>query len=97
VPKVKIILEAKYPNGSIQNKQIGIFDGGCNTLEKADADSLATTTNFQCYYAGYGHQYKIVKGEKSYLVMRKEFEEGSEDYNPPIQKYEMVSEFPFTN
>ncbi len=38
---------------------------------------------------------KITKGENSYLVLQKKFEEGLPDYVPPSSQYKVVSEFPF--
>lgn len=93
LPKTKLSLEAKYADGTIQTKHIDTPDGSCNALDDREADQLASTTIFQCYAAGFGYRYKIVKGENSYVVMRKSFEEGSPEYNPPEQVYEAVAEF----
>lgn len=93
-PNTNIFLEAKYANGKIDTKLIDTSAGSCNELPDADSDTLTGTANIQCYYAGAGERYKITKGEKSYFVERQTFEEGSPDYNPPEQRYEIVIEFP---
>lgn len=94
-PNTDVFLDAKYSNGEVRSKLIQVSHGSCNELPDADSDSLSGTTNVQCYGAGFGFTFKITKGENSYLVMKKEFEEGSPDYDPPVQSYEVVSEFPF--
>lgn len=94
-PNTNVFLDAKYSDGEVTSKLIQVSHGSCNELPDADSDSLLGTTNVQCYGAGFGFTFKITKGENSYLVMKKEFEEGSPDYDPPEQSYEVVSEFPF--
>ena len=94
-PNTNVFLDAKYFNGEVTSKLIQVSHGSCNELPDADADSVSGTTNVQCYGAGFGFTFKITKGENSYLVMKKEFEEGSPDYDPPVQQYKVVAEFPF--
>lgn len=94
-PETDIFLEVKYPNGKIQTKLIDTTPGSCNDLPNLEPDTLLNTTNIQCYSAGLGYRYKIIKGENSYLVERQTFEEGLPDYNPPSYKYEVVDEFSF--
>lgn len=94
-PKTNIFLEAKYSNGAIENKLIDTTSGSCNDLPDSEEGSVPNTTNIQCYYAGLGYVFKITTGEKSYLVERKMFEEGTPDYVPPPSQYEVVAEFPF--
>jgi hypothetical protein len=79
----------------VESKLIQISHGSCNELPDVDPDSVQGTTNVQCYGAGFGFVFKITKGEKSYQVMKKEFEEGSPGYDPPPQEYKVVAEFPF--
>lgn len=93
-PNTNVFLYAKYDDGEVVQKLIQVSHGSCNELPDADADSVPNTTNVQCYGAGFGFTFKITKGENSYLVMKKEFEEGSPDYDPPEQEYKVVSEFP---
>ncbi len=93
LPKTNVFLEAVYPNGSIDRKLIDTRDGGCNDLPDSDADSVAISHDAQCYAAGLGYHYKVTKGETSYLVQRKKFEEASPDYTPPVSAYEVVGEF----
>lgn len=94
-PNTNVFLDAKYIDGEVVSKLIQVSHGSCNELPDADADNVPGTTIVQCYGAGFGFYFKITKGEKSYLVMKKEFEEGSPDYDPPVQEYKVVAEFPF--
>lgn len=93
-PNTNVFLDAKYSDGEVVSKLVQVSHASCNELPENDLDTLAGTKNVQCYGAGFGFTFKIVKGENSYEVMKKEFEEGSPDYNPPVQKYEAVDEFP---
>ena len=94
IPNTNIFLEVKYENGIIQNKLIDTTAGSCNDLPDIKEDSVPNSTIAQCYSAGLGYRFKVVKGESSYLVMRKKFEEALPDYTPPSYEYEVVSEFP---
>ncbi len=94
LPKTKVSLEARYAAGTIENKFIDNPSGSCNELDEVEEDTLAGTKILQCYAAGLGYKYKIIKGENSYIVQRQEFEEGSPEYNPPVQTYETITEFP---
>ena len=94
-PNTNVFLDVKYGDGEVVSKLIQVSHGSCNELPDADADSVLGTTTVQCYGAGLGFYFKITKGEKSYFVMKKEFEEGSPDYDPPVQEYKVVAEFPF--
>jgi hypothetical protein len=95
LPKTHVYVEATHANGKREKKLVDTPDGGCNALQESEPDSIAGTTVFQCYAAGFGYRYKITKGESSYLVMRKGFEEGSPEYTPKEQGYEKVAEFSF--
>ncbi|MES2930745.1 MAG: hypothetical protein V4665_03095 [Patescibacteria group bacterium] len=96
IPNTNIFLEAKYPGGEVQRKLVDTTHGSCNDLPDSDKDSVPGTLNIQCYSAGLGYRFKIVQGEKSYLVKRKTFEEALPDQNPPAYEYETVSEFPLS-
>lgn len=93
-PKTNIFLDVVYPNKVTQKKLIATVDGGCNDLSDSNEDHVANSTVAQCYYAGLGYHFKITQGAKSYLVLRKTFEEALPSSNPPIYKYETVAEFP---
>lgn len=93
-PNTNVFLDAKYSDGEVESKLIQVSHGSCNALPDVESDSLSGTTNVQCYGAGFGFVFKITKGEKSYLVMKKELEEGSPDFEPPVQEYKVVVEFP---
>ena len=96
-PQTKVFLEAKYFNGKVESKLIDTTDGSCNDLPEKEAGSVPNGANIQCYYAGLGYRYKITKGIDSYQVQRKAFEEALPNHTPPLYKYEVVAEFPFTN
>ncbi len=94
LPETRIFLQAQYSNEEIINKLIATVPGSCNELPDADKDSVPGSATVQCYAAGIGDLFKITKGEKSYRVEHKIFEEASPDYNPPSQEYEVITEFP---
>lgn len=92
-PRTVVSVVATYPSGASETKKIDTVDGSCNDLPDAEVGSVSGTTTVQCYYAGFGYRFKITQGPVSYLVQRKEFEEASPDYNPPVAEYEVVAEF----
>ncbi len=97
-PQTNLFLDVTYTDGQTKSKLISVENGSCNALPepgKADTDMLEHTTIVQCYYAGQGFLYKIVRGERAYQILQKEFEEGSPEYIPPEQEYKSVAEFPF--
>jgi hypothetical protein len=96
IPQTNVYLTATYQDGTIISKKIDTTDGSCNELPDADKDSLDHTTVIQCYAAGFGYTYKIVKGSDTYLVQRKGFEEATPEQKPVDYKYETVSEFSFS-
>lgn len=97
VPQTNIFLEATYPNGAVETKLIDTTESSCNDLPDSEEDSVLNSTTIQCYGAGLGYSFKITKGENSYFIERKMFEEALPDYDPPLYEYEVVSEFPLTN
>ncbi|MEJ0002123.1 MAG: hypothetical protein WDN09_03040 [bacterium] len=97
IPETNVFLQAAYPDRETQTKLIDTTPGSCNELPDADADTYEGTKNIQCYSAGLGYRYKIIEGKKSYLVERQMFEEGTPDYDPPAQKYEVLKEFLLSN
>ncbi len=94
-PETNIFLKVTYPNGTIENRLIDTTPGSCNDLPDSEEDNVINSTVIQCYSAGLGYTFKITKGIGSYLVMRKTFEEGLLDYEPPLYEYKVVAEFPF--
>jgi hypothetical protein len=95
LPQTNVYLEASY-DGDVVRKLIFTAPGGCNDLPEKEKDSVPNSTVAQCYAAGYGDLFKITRGEKSFLVMHKIFEEGSPEYTPNETKYTAIAEFPFT-
>ncbi len=99
LPKTVIFVDVTYANGKTVSKKVDEVQGSCNDVDPdaKDYDMVAGTTKIQCYAAGFGEWYKIIKGADSYEVMRKEFAEGSPDFNPPEFPYETVVEIPLTD
>ncbi len=95
LPETNVFLEATYSNKKVERKLIDTTAGGCNDLPDSDEDSVQSSNDMQCYSAGLGYRFKITKGDTSYLVKRKTFEEGLPNYTPPAYEYEVVAEFPF--
>jgi hypothetical protein len=95
-PNINVILEAEYKTGFVQDKLIDTSHGGCADLPDAETDSVPGSTVAQCYGAGLGFLYKVTKGENSYLVLRKMFEESLPDQEHVTYEYVKVAEFPFT-
>jgi hypothetical protein len=93
-PETDVFLEARYRDGSVERKLIDTTHASCAAVPEIEVDSLRGTTNIQCYGAGLGYRFKITKGADAYLVQRQEFEEGSPEYEPPVQAYEVVARFP---
>ena len=64
------------------------------------ADKYAQSEMIICYYAGFGRFYKVTqiavpsenRNLNRYPVQRKEFEEGSPDYEPVDQPFETIAE-----
>ncbi len=92
-PNTEIYLKILRDGGGTERKTIDTVNGGCNDLPDADNDVADNSTQIQCYYAGAGERFKIVKDGEVYQVKRQTFEEGLPDYNPPVQDYEVVIEF----
>lgn len=93
IPRSTIGLVATYPDGTTDTKEIDTVQGGCNDYANPDEDVYTKSTMIICYYAGFGNYYKIVQSDSKYLVKRKMFEEGGEDYNPPQLPFETIAEF----
>jgi hypothetical protein len=91
--QTNIFLEIKYLNEPIQKKFIETFPGQCYELSNPDQDIVKNSKNIQCYYAGYGYKFKIIKQDSFYEVKKQLFEEGSEEYSPSKQNYETVIKF----
>ncbi len=95
LPQTNVRLTAKYLDGRSEMMVIATAPGGCNELPDFKGAKLASTTAVQCYAAGFGDIFKIVKGDSAYLVQRQGFEEGSPEYDPPVQPFKTVVEFSF--
>lgn len=93
IPYTEITLTATYIDGTVERKIIDTIDGSCNTYETTDPDVYSGSTMIICYYAGFGRYYKVIENKGSYLVQRKEFEEASPDYDPPVQSFQTITQF----
>jgi hypothetical protein len=93
--RTKIFLDISYENGQTVSKVIDEVQGSCNDIDPSedDKDMVVNTTKIQCYAAGFGEWYKIVKGDDSYEVRRKYFTEAEPDVLPPVYEYETVIRF----
>lgn len=91
-PNTDVFVGVTYESGEGKAFLVDTQSGGCNALDSADKDNALGSKNAQCYGAGLGFTYKITKGEDSYLVKRKQFEEALPDFNPPATQYEVISE-----
>jgi len=92
-PNTEIYLKILREGGVAETRMMDTVNGSCNDLPDADNDVADNSTQIQCYYAGAGERFKIVKSGEVYQVKRQIFEEGSPDYNPPIEEYKVFMEF----
>lgn len=90
--QTEIYLKILRDGGGTETKMIDTVNGSCNDLPDADKDVVENSTQIQCYYAGAGERFKIVKDGEVYQVKRQIFEEGLPDYNPPTEEYKMFME-----
>lgn len=90
--RTNIGIAATYPDGTVVRKELREVQGGCNDYPDPDRDTYEGMM-IMCYYAGFGEYYKIVKTDLGYDVRRKEFEEASPDYEPPLMEYETIATF----
>lgn len=93
-PQTNIYLSAVYNGTSTREKLIDTVDGGCSEIEgvKHEGD-VSNTGKVQCYYAGLGQSYRIVKGESSYRVEKKFWEEAMPEVEPTEEQWEYIAEF----
>ncbi len=93
MPWTDVILVAKYSDGTKETKHVETIEGNCNEYTERDTDVYEASQMIICYYAGFGRYYKVVKKETGYEVQRKEFEEASPDYSPPVQNFQTIMKF----
>lgn len=93
IPRTKVSITARYEDGTAETKPVETIEGNCNEYTEADADVYPKSTMIICYYAGFGRYYKVVENNGKYQVLRKEFEEASPDYEPPVANYEVLVSF----
>lgn len=94
-PQTRVYLSATY-NGTTTEKLIDTVDGGCSEIEgeKHEGD-VSNTGKVQCYYAGLGQSYRIVKGEAAYMIEKKLWEEALPEIEPAPEQWEQVVAFYF--
>lgn len=95
VPETHVFLKVTYTDGTTLSQLVDATPGSCNDLPDSETDSAENTTVAQCYAAGLGYRYKFTKGEESYLVMRKMFEEALPDVPATEYDYEVIATFPY--
>lgn len=93
IPRNVVNLTATYPDGTTRIQEVDKVQGGCNEHPSPDKDVYKQSEMIICYYAGLGVYYKVVEADGAYNVMRKEFEEASPDYNPPVQNFQTIVKF----
>lgn len=93
IPRTAITLTARDASGTVLAKKIDTIEGGCNDYEQADLDVYLNSKMIICYYAGLRRYYKVTQSDGGYAVERKIFEEGSPDYNPPLEQFEVIARF----
>lgn len=93
IPRSEISLVATYGDGTRTTKVIDTVEGSCTPYESTEEQVYEHASMILCYYAGFGLYYKVVEKSGSHLVQRKEFEEASPDYDPPVQPYETIATF----
>lgn len=96
IPETDIFLDATYSDGTVETKLTDTVSSSCNELPEAEEDSVSNSTVIQCYGAGLGFLFKITMGDGKYFVERKQFEEASPEYEPPVSEYEVIAEFPLS-
>lgn len=94
-PNTNVFLEVIYENGVVKDKLIATTPMSCNVLENSKEIIAPNSSVTQCYGAGLGYVFKVTKGENSYFVERKTFEEALPDVKPAVYQYETILEFPF--
>ena len=93
IPQTTVSLAGHYVDGTSDKTYIDDIEGGCNEYASPDKDVYKGSTEIMCYYAGFGIYYKVVQSGEHYLVQKKEFEEASPDYNPPVQEFKTILQF----
>lgn len=94
IPRTRITLRAMYFDGTSRTKEIDTVDGTCNVYPSPETDVYPKSDQIICYYAGFGLYYKVVvTGNGTYAVQRREFEEASPDYDPPVTGFETIVVF----
>lgn len=93
IPQTTVSLVAHYTDGTSEKKQIDNIEWGCNEYSNPDKDVYLGSKMIICYYAGFGRYYKVVKAGDVYLVQRKEFEEASPEYSPPVEDFKTLVQF----
>jgi hypothetical protein len=86
-PRTLVKLSLLKSDNARVEKVVATVAGSCNEMEDAPLGALSSK-QLLCYYAGFGYQFRIADTANGYIVERKEIEEASPDYNPPIGTFE---------
>jgi len=87
-PQTNVFLTVQRSGESDNEVLIDTVDGGCSQIEENEGEKV------QCYYAGFGQEYRVRVGEEAYIVERKYFEEAMPDMIPENYEWETITEFP---
>jgi hypothetical protein len=99
LPNTRIGMDVTYEDGFLLSIPVDEVAGSCNAVDISDADTdiVPGTTKIQCYAAGFGQWYRLVRGNSSYEIVRKFFEETPPDIVPAEFEYETVAQFPLVH
>lgn len=93
IPRTAVTAVATYGNGDRETREAGEVDGSCD-IEPGGAEAIGVRAEvILCYYAGGGSYFMIVEESGGYAVQRRDFDEGSPDYEPPVLPFETVARF----
>lgn len=91
--KQDVYVTAEFDNTETQRVFIETVDGGCSEIESDSYEGdVSNTGRVQCYYAGFGQQYRITGDSEQYYIERKYFEEGLPDVEPIEYQWEVLAE-----
>lgn len=90
-PETNVYLTTLYLSDEDKRILIDTVDGGCSEIEGEQyRGDISNTGKIQCYYAGFGHQYRITLGKTGFNVERKYFEEALPNVEPTEYKWEVI-------
>lgn len=88
-PQTKVSVIVLRADGTEQETFLSNVDGTCNQMPVETVLALGSK-QILCYFAGFGYQFRVIAARDGYEVQRKEIEEGSPEYTPPVAEFETV-------